>query len=149
MLREFKEFALKGNMVDMAIGIVVGAAFGAVIASLVADVIMPPLGLLLGETDFARMFAVLKEGDPMGPYATADAAASAGAVTLNYGLFIVAIIDFLLVALALFFVVRTMNRLRRKEAPAEVTTKACPFCKMEIALQATRCPHCTSELSAA
>ena len=143
MLREFKEFAIKGNAIDLAVGVILGAAFGAVVVSLVNNVIMPPIGALLGGADFSQLFIVLKEGTTPAPYASVDAAAAAGAVTLNYGMFINAVIYFALVAVALFLVVKVMNRLRRED---EATTKECPFCKSEIALEATKCPACTSGL---
>jgi len=148
MLKEFKEFAMRGNMLDMAVGIIIGAAFGTIIGSLVNDVIMPPIGLLLGKVDFANLFLVMKAGNVPGPYASLKAAHDAGAVTLNFGLFINTIINFLIVAFAIFMVVRTMNQLKRKEAaPAPVpTTKECPFCFTTIPLKATRCPNCTAEL---
>jgi len=151
MLKEFKEFAVKGNMVDMAVGIVIGAAFGAIIASLVADVLMPPLGLLLGNVDFSNLFLVLKEGSTLGPFATIAAAKEAGAVTLNYGLFVNTIVNFLIIAFAIFFVVRAINRAKKQEAapPAVPTTKDCPHCLSTIPIKATRCGHCTSELKAA
>ena len=145
MFKEFKEFAFKGNAIDLAVGIILGAAFGAVVVSLVNNVIMPPIGALLGGADFSQLFIVLKEGVPAAPYATVDAAAAAGAVTLNYGMFINAVIYFLIVALAIFLVVKMINRFRKAE---EVTTKECPFCKSEIALEATKCPACTSALQA-
>ncbi len=145
MLKEFKEFALKGNMVDLAVGVIIGSAFGAVVTSFVKDVIMPPIGALLGGKDFASTFWVIKEGAPAGPYETVTAAAEAGAVTLNYGLFINAVIYFLIVALVIFLLVKAMNKLR-KAKEEEVTTKECPFCKTEIALEASRCPACTSEV---
>ncbi len=147
MFKEFKEFAMRGNVVDMAVGIIIGAAFGSIVSSLVADVIMPPIGMLLGNVDFSNLFAVLKEGAAAGPYASLAAAKAAGAVTINYGVFINAIINFLIVALAIFFLIRGLNRLKRKEeAPAEVTTKECPQCLSTIPLKASRCPHCTSQL---
>jgi large conductance mechanosensitive channel len=151
MLKEFKEFALKGNVLDMAVGIIIGAAFGLIIASLVADVIMPPIGLLLGNIDFANIFSVLKEGKTPGPYATVAAAKAAGAVTVNWGIFINTIINFLIVAAAIFLMVKGVNKMRReKEAPAaEPATKECPYCLSSISIKATRCPHCTSELKAA
>lgn len=151
MLKEFKEFAVKGNMVDMAVGIVIGAAFGGIIKSLVADVLMPPIGLLLGNVDFSNLFLVLKEGSTLGPFATIDAAKEAGAVTLNYGLFVNTIVNFLIIAFSIFFVVRAINRAKRQEeAPsAEPTTKDCPHCLSAIPIKATRCGHCTSELKAA
>jgi len=151
MLKEFKEFALRGNVVDMAIGIIIGAAFGAIVKSLVDDVIMPPIGLLLGGVDFANLFILLRPGDPVPPYATLADAQTAGAVTINYGLFINAVISFVIVAFVVFLIVRSINRMRKEEEapPAEPTTKACPFCFSEVAIKATRCAHCTSELPAA
>lgn len=150
MFKEFKEFALRGNVIDMAVGIVIGAAFGAIVSSLVADVIMPPIGLLLGNVDFSNLFIVLKEGATAGPYASLAAAKQAGAVTLNLGVFINTIISFLIIALAIFLVVRQINKLRRKaEAPAPApTTKECPYCFMAVPVKAVRCPHCTSTLKA-
>jgi len=150
MLKEFKEFATKGNVVDMAVGIVVGAAFGAIVASFVADVIMPPIGLLLGKVDFANLFVVLKSGAVPGPYATVAAAKQAGAVTLNYGAFINTIISFLIIAFAVFVVIRQINKLRAKaQAPAAApATKECPYCLSAVAIKATRCPFCTSTLKA-
>ncbi len=149
MLKEFKEFAMKGNVLDMAVGIIIGAAFGSIIGSLVKDVLMPPIGLLLGNVDFSNLFIVLKEGaGATGPYATVAEANKAGAVTVNYGLFINSIINFLIIAFAVFMLVRSVNRLKRKseEAPAAATDKACPYCLSNIPLKATRCPNCTSEL---
>lgn len=148
MFKEFKEFAMKGNVLDMAIGIVIGGAFGTIVKSLVSDVIMPPIGLLLGGVDFSNLFAVMKQGDPAGPYAALVDAQAAGAVTVNYGLFINNIISFLIVALAVFALVKSINAMRREEeAPAaEPTTKDCPYCASEIAIKATRCPNCTSEV---
>jgi large conductance mechanosensitive channel len=151
MMKEFKEFAVKGNVVDMAVGIIIGAAFGTIVKSLVSDVIMPPIGLLLGNVDFANLFAVLKQGTPPGPYAALADASSAGAVTINYGVFINTIISFLIVAFAVFILIRKINSLKRKEeAPAPApTTKDCPFCYSSIPIKASRCPHCTSELDTA
>lgn len=151
MLKEFKVFAMRGNVVDMAVGIVIGAAFGGIVKSLVADVLMPPIGLLLGNVDFADLFVVLKEGTTPGPFATLAAAKAAGAVTLNFGLLINTVVNFLIVALAIFFVVRGINRLKKQEeAPAaEPTTKECPQCFSSIPIRAVRCAHCTSELNAA
>lgn len=149
MLKEFKEFALRGNVIDMAVGIIIGAAFGTIISSLVNDVIMPPIGLLLGDVDFADLFVLLKEGDPVSPYATLVDAQAAGAVTLNYGVFINAVVSFLIVAFVIFMLVRTVNRLRREEeeaAPAEPTTQECPYCKSTIPLGAVRCAYCTAHL---
>lgn len=149
MFKEFKEFAMRGNVVDMAVGVVLGAAFGAIVTSLVNDLLMPFLGLLLGDADFTNMFVVLSEGSAPGPYATLALAQEAGAVTLNYGLFINAIISFLIIAFAIFLLIRSINRLQREEEipPEEPTTKECTYCYSEIPIKATRCPHCTSELS--
>ncbi|MGH7476646.1 MAG: large-conductance mechanosensitive channel protein MscL [Longimicrobiales bacterium] len=148
MLKEFREFAIKGNVVDMAVGIIVGTAFGAIARSLVDDVIMPPIGLLLSGMDFDNLFVVLRSGTPAGPYDTIASAREAGAVTLNYGLFINTILTFLVVAFAVFLLVKQVNRLRRQEqvAPAAPSDKACDFCFMTIPVNAVRCPHCTSQL---
>lgn len=118
MIKEFKEFAIKGNMLDMAVGIIIGAGFTTVVNSLVNDILMPLLGLLFGDTDFSQLFILLKEGSPVGPYATIEAAAAAGAVTLNYGMFVNALINFLIVAFALFMIVRAMNRMRGEQEEA-------------------------------
>jgi large conductance mechanosensitive channel len=144
MLKEFKEFAMKGNVLDMAVGIIIGAAFGKIISSLVSDILMPPLGLLLGKVDFTNLFITLSGGS----FATLDAAKKAGAVTLNYGIFVNTCIDFLLVAFAIFLLVKQVNRMRASEpAPAPAaTTKECPYCASAIPLKATRCPQCTSEI---
>ena len=148
MLKEFKEFAMKGNVLDMAVGIVIGAAFGTIIGSLVADVIMPPIGLLLGNADFSNLFLVLKEGKVAGPYASLAAAKAVGAVSMNIGVFINTVINFIIVAFAIFLLIRNVNQMKRKEqAPPPVpTTKDCPHCFTAIPIKATRCPHCTSEL---
>lgn len=148
MLKEFKEFAMRGNVVDMAVGIVIGAAFGVIVKSLVSDVIMPPIGLLLGNVDFENLFAVLKEGATAGPYASLADAKAAGAVSMNYGVFINTIISFIIVAFCVFLLIRSINRLKRKEEapPPEPTTKECPYCFSTIPIKATRCGHCTSEL---
>ena len=148
MLKEFKEFAMRGNVVDMAVGVVIGAAFGAIVKSLVDDVLMPVLGLLLGNADFTNLFLVLREGSASGPYETLALAQEAGAVTLNYGVFINTIISFIIVAFAIFLLIRSINRLQREEEapPEEPTTKECAYCFSEIAIQATRCPNCTSDL---
>lgn len=142
MLKEFREFALKGNMVDLAIAVIIGGAFGAIVASLVKDILMPPLGKLLGGVDFAELFIVLGGG----AYPSLKAAKDAGAATINYGLFINTLINFLLVAWALFFVVKGINRARRQPAPAAPTERDCPHCAMKISIRARRCPHCTSAL---
>jgi large conductance mechanosensitive channel len=148
MLKEFKEFAVRGNVVDMAVGIIIGAAFGAIVKSLVDDVIMPPIGLLLGNADFSNLYVVLKEGAAAAaPYASLADAKKAGAVTLNYGILVNALMSFIIVAFAVFLLVRTINRLRAEQpAPAEITTKECPHCCSAIPLKATRCPSCTSTL---
>jgi large conductance mechanosensitive channel len=148
MLEEYKKFAIQGNVIDMAIGIIIGAAFGTVVQSLVKNVLTPPLGLLTGGTDFTNLFVVLQEGTPEAPYATLQAARDAGAVTINVGTFINAIISFLIVSFAVFLLVRYINQLREPdEGPAPPpTVKKCPHCVSDIPVQATRCPHCTSEL---
>jgi len=148
MLKEFKEFAMRGNVIDMAIGIIIGAAFGAIVKSLVADVIMPPIGLLLGNVDFTNLFILLQEGTEGGPYASLGEAQAAGAVTVNYGVFLNTVISFVIVAFVVFLLIRSINRLKREEEEpaAEPTTKECPYCLSSIAIKATRCPHCTSEL---
>jgi large conductance mechanosensitive channel len=148
MLKEFKEFAVKGNVVDMAVGIIIGAAFGTIVKSLVDDVIMPPIGLLLGKVDFSNLFITLKEGATAGPYATVALAKAAGATVLSYGIFLNAIVYFLIVAFAVFLLVKGINKLKRQEAapPAVPTTKDCPFCFSAIPIKAVKCPHCTSGL---
>jgi large conductance mechanosensitive channel len=148
MFKEFKEFAVRGNVVDMAVGIIIGAAFGAIVKSLVDDVIMPPIGLLLGNADFSNLYVVLQEGAAaVAPYASLADAKKAGAVTLNYGVLVNALMSFIIVAFAVFLLVRTINRLRAEQpAPAEITTKECPHCCSAIPLKATRCPSCTSTL---
>ena len=150
MLKEFKDFAMRGNVVDMAVGIIIGAAFGAIVKSLVADVLMPPIGMLLGDVDFTNLFVVLKAGaDVAGPYATLADAQTAGAVTVNYGLFVNNIISFLIVAFAVFMMIRSINKMKKEEeaAPAAPTTKDCPKCFSSISIKATRCPNCTSEIA--
>ena len=148
MLKDFKEFALKGNVVDMAIGIVIGVAFGSIVKSLVTDLLMPPIGLILGKVDFSNLFLILKEGTMAGPYASLADAQKAGAVTLNYGLFVNSVISFLIVAFAVFLLIRQINKLRRQEEPepTPVETKACQYCFSMIPVQAIRCPNCTSTL---
>lgn len=147
-LNEFKQFAMRGNVVDMAVGIIIGGAFGTIVKSLVSDVIMPPIGLLLGGVDFSDLFITLKEGTIAGPYPTLVAAQEAGAVTISYGVFVNAVISFLIVAFAVFLLIKSINKLQReKEAPVpEPTTKNCPKCFTTIPVKATRCPNCTSEL---
>ena len=150
MFKEFKEFAMKGNMVDMAVGIIIGAAFGTIISSLVADIIMPPIGLLLGNVDFANLFILLKEGKVPGPYGSLAIAKAAGAVTLNYGVFINTIVSFLIIAFSVFLIILNINKLRRQEeaSPVVPTTKECPYCLSVIPVKATRCAHCTVDLKA-
>jgi large conductance mechanosensitive channel len=147
MFKEFKEFVMRGNVVDMAVGIIIGVAFGAVVKSLVADVITPPIGLLVGNVDFTNLFITLKAGKVAGPYASLAAAKAAGAVTLNIGLFINTIISFVIVAFAVFLLIKGINHLQREKEAAPATTKTCPHCASEIPIAATRCPLCTSELS--
>lgn len=151
MLQEFKKFAMRGNVVDMAVGIIIGGAFGTIVKSLVADVLMPPIGLLLGNVDFSNLFLVVKQGTAAGPYETLAAAQEAGAVTINYGMFFNTIVSFLIVAFAVFLLIQQINKLREKEEapPPEPTTKDCPVCFTTIPIKATRCPNCTSELKEA
>jgi large conductance mechanosensitive channel len=144
MIREFKEFAMRGSMLDLAIGIVLGAAFGRIITSVVNDILMPPIGLMLGGLDFANLFIALKGG----PYPSVAAAKAAGAPTINYGIFLNTVVDFVLVAAVLFLVVKQVNRMRR-QPDATPTTKPCPFCLSTVPLKAVRCPYCTSDLKAA
>lgn len=147
MFKEFKEFAMRGNVLDMAVGVIIGAAFGKIVNSFVADIMMPPLGLLLGQVDFSNLFINLS-GKPLASLAEAK---TAGAPTINYGIFINQVIDFVIVAFAIFLLIRQINAMkRRSEAPPAVpTTKSCLYCLSDIPLKATRCPHCTSELKAA
>lgn len=144
MLKEFKAFAMRGNVIDLAVGVIIGAAFGKIISSFVNDILMPPLGLLMGKVDFTNLFVSLT-GEK---YTSLAEAQEAGAPTLNYGLFINNIIDFLIVAIVIFLMIRAINRLTKKEEkPAEVTTHECPFCLTSISKKATRCPNCTSEVT--
>ena len=148
MWKDFKAFVMRGNVMDLAVGVVIGAAFGAIVKSLVDDIIMPPIGLATGGIDFANMFTVLKDGTKAPPpYATVAAAHDAGAVTLNYGVFINNIITFLIIALAIFMVVKAVNKLQSQPAPPTPDTKPCPYCTMTVSLKATRCPNCTSDLT--
>ncbi|HOE17940.1 MAG TPA: large-conductance mechanosensitive channel protein MscL [Syntrophorhabdaceae bacterium] len=147
MLKEFKTFIMRGNVVDMAVGIIIGAAFTSIVKSLVDDVIMPPIGLLLGNIDFSNFFLVLKEGKIAGPYATLAAAKAAGAVTLSYGLFINTIISFLIVAFSVFLMIKQVNRFKSEPPPPEPNTKECPYCASTIPIKAVKCAHCTSELN--
>jgi large conductance mechanosensitive channel len=153
MLQDFKAFIMRGNVIDMAVGIIIGIAFGLVVNSLVKDIIMPPIGLALGNVDFTNLFVVLKEGSTLGPYASLAAAQAAGAVTINYGTFINAIVNLLIIAAAVFFlIVRPIAKLqarKKAEEPAAPTTKECPYCFTSIPIKASRCPNCTSELKMA
>lgn len=143
MFKEFKEFAMKGNVLDMAVGIVIGAAFGKIVTSFVSDVLMPPIGVLMGGMDFSNLFLTLSGGE----FASLAAAKEAGAATLNYGVFLNTVIDFLIVAFAIFLLIKQVNRMKRKEEAAPAPdTKECPFCASAIAIKATRCPNCTSQL---
>lgn len=148
MLNDFKEFAMRGNVVDMAVGIIIGAAFGTIISSLVSDVIMPPIGLLMGNVDFSNLFVVLRDGATVGPYASLADAKEAGAVTINYGAFINTVISFIIIAFVVFLLIRSMNKLKREQeqAPAAPTTKECTYCLSTIPIHATKCAHCTSQL---
>ncbi len=145
VISEFREFAVKGNVVDLAVGFILGAAFGKIVTSLVNDVIMPPIGLLLGGVNFADLFIALNGQ----VYESLEAAKAAGAPVIAYGSFINTIIEFLIIALALFFIIKTINRLKRQEPPALPNTKDCPYCKESIPKEAVRCPHCTSDLAKA
>jgi len=144
MLKEFKEFAMRGNVAELAVGVVIGAAFGKIVSSFVGDLLMPPIGLLLGKAEFANLFINLSGQH----YATVAAAKAAGAPTLNYGAFLQAIVDFLIVAFAVFLLIKQVNRLFPPHAPAR-TTRPCPLCLSSIPLKATRCAHCTSEIKPA
>jgi large conductance mechanosensitive channel len=146
MMKEFKEFAVRGSVLDLAVGVIIGGAFGKIVSSLVDDVIMPPIGLALGNVDFTNLFINLSDKS----YPSVAAAKAAGAPTINYGIFLNNVITFLIVAFVVFLIVKQVNRLRRgEEEPAEKTTKECPYCLSAIPIQATRCPHCTSELKPA
>lgn len=145
-VKEFREFAIKGNVIDMAVGIIIGAAFGTVVKSFVDDILMPPIGLLVGDVDFSQLLITISEGTVPGPYATVEAAKDVGAVTLNIGLFLNNAISFLIVGFAVFLLVKGINRLKREEPVEEDTEKSCPHCLMSIPLAASRCAHCTSEL---
>ena len=152
MLKDFKTFITRGNVVDLAVGIVIGVAFGAIITSFVNDILMPPIGLGLGNMDFSNLFAVLKQGDPVGPYLSLAAAKDAGAVTINYGVFINTVINFVIIAAAVFFfvvrpIVKYNARQKAKLPAAAATTKECPYCFSAIPVKATRCPNCTSQLN--
>jgi large conductance mechanosensitive channel len=144
MLKAFKEFAMKGNVVDLAVGFIIGAAFGKIVTSLVADILMPPIGLIAGKVDFSGLFLNLSGKS----YATLAEAKAAGAPTLNYGLFLNNVVDFLIVAFVVFLIVRVVNRWNKPASAPATTTKECPYCASSISLKATRCPNCTSELRA-
>ncbi len=149
MLKEFKEFAVKGNAVDLAVGVIIGAAFGGVVTSLVKDILMPPLGLLTGGLDFSNKFLVLKNAPNGAAFATPADAAKVGAITWNYGNFLTLIVNFLIVALCIFLLVRALNKMKRSSPSAATpVSKDCPYCSMTIPIKATRCPHCTSEMTA-
>ena len=149
MWQDFKAFLMRGNVIDLAVGVIIGAAFGTVVSSLVDDVIMPPIGLALGGVDFSSLYVLLKAGPKAPPpYASLADARAAGAVTVNYGAFINNVVTFLIVALAVFLLVRAISRLYKRPAPPAPDTKPCPFCAMTIPLAATRCPNCTSQLAA-
>ena len=143
MLKEFKDFALRGNVIDLAVGVIIGGAFGKIITSFVSDILMPPFGLLLGKVDFSNLFFSLTGAK----YKTLEAAKAAGAPTINYGLFLNNIIDFVIVAFVIFLVIRTINRMHKPAPAAEPTTKPCPYCITDIPIAATRCPNCTSQLT--
>ncbi len=158
MFAEFRKFIMRGNVMDLAVGFILGAAFTTIVKSLVDDIIMPPLGLLLGRTDFSNLYVVVKEGAQAGPYTTLAAAKEAGAVTLNFGLFFNAVIAFLIVGFAIFMMVRAMNKMeakfeakfaKEKPKPGDPTEKKCPYCLTTIPYKATRCAACTSQLETA
>lgn len=148
MWKEFKKFVMRGNVVDLAVGVIIGGAFGSIVTSLVNDIIMPPIGLLLGKVDFSNLYLILKEGQSAGPYASLAEAQELGAVTLNYGVFINGLVSFIIVAFAVFVLIQMVNRLQPEEEAVEeeVVTKTCPFCQLAVHVDATRCPHCTSEI---
>jgi len=152
MIQEFKTFIMRGNVLDMAVGIVMGSAFMAIIQSLVNDVIMPPIGYLLGNVNFSNLYLLIKEGSTPGPYGSLTLAKKAGAVTINYGIFINSVISFLIIATSVFFMVRAVNRLkaaalRPAAVTVEATTRECPYCFSTISIKATKCPNCTSSLN--
>ena len=146
MLKEFKEFAIKGNAVDLAVGVIIGAAFGAIVNSLVKDILMPPIGLLTGGLDFSNKFMILKDAPTGGTFSTPADAIKAGAVTWNYGNFLTLVINFVIVAFCIFLVVKAMNNLKKPSPAAAAVSKDCPACAMTIPIKAKRCPHCTSDL---
>ena len=149
MFKEFKEFAIKGNAIDLAVGVIIGAAFGGIVSSLVKDILMPPIGLLTGGLDFSNKFVVIKEAAGGAVYASPADAVKAGAITWNYGNFITVVINFIIVAFCIFLVVRALNKMKRPAPNAAPVSKDCPACTMTIPIKATRCPHCTSDLSRA
>jgi large conductance mechanosensitive channel len=151
MLKDFRKFAMRGNVVDMAVGIIMGAAFGSIVNSLVSDVILPPIGMLLGRVDFSNLYLLLREGATAGPYGSLAEAQAAGAVSVNYGVFLNSVLSFLIVAFAVFLLIRGVNRLQSEgEAPPKPpASKECPYCREQISAQARRCPHCTSQLEGA
>ena len=146
MFNEFKTFAMRGNVIDMAVGIIIGAAFGRIVDSLVKDILMPPLGFLLGRVDFSNLFITIKEGAVAGPYHSVAAAQAAGAVTINYGNFINVTISFIIVAFAIFVLIKAINQLKEKEEAAPPSAKDCPFCFTKINVKAKKCPACTADL---
>jgi large conductance mechanosensitive channel len=149
MIKEFKNFIMRGNVIDMAVGIIIGAAFNAIVNSLVKDIITPPIGLLMGKVDFPNLYVLLQSGkETAAPYASLADAQTAGAITLNYGVFVNTVLNFLIVGLAVFMLIKAVNRLegQKPAAPAEPTTRECPYCCTEISVNATRCPNCTSEI---
>ena len=148
MFKEFKEFAIKGNAIDLAVGVVIGAAFGGIVTSLVKDILTPPIGFLTGGLDFSNKFLVLKDAPGGAVFANPADAVKAGAITWNYGNFITLVINFIIVAFCIFLVVRALNKMKRPTPDAAPVSKDCPFCAMTIPIKATRCPHCTSEMSA-
>jgi len=147
MFKEFKEFAIKGNAIDLAVGVIIGAAFGSIVTSLVKDILMPPIGLITGGLDFSNKFLILKDAPDGAFFATPADAVKAGAITWNYGAFISAVINFAIVAFCIFLVVRALNRMKRPAPDAPPVTKDCPACQMTISAKATRCPHCTTDLA--
>ena len=150
MWKEFKEFAIKGNAVDLAVGVIIGAAFGSIISSLVKDIIMPPISLLTGGLDFSNKFVVLRDAPGGGTFTTIADATKAGAITWNYGNFVTLIVNFIIVAFCIFLLVRALNRMKRPKPGASApVSKECPYCSMTIPIKATRCPHCTSEMAGA
>ena len=149
MFKEFKEFAIKGNAVDLAVGVVIGAAFGSIVTSLVKDILMPPIGLLTGGLDFSNKFLVLKNAPGSPAFATPVDAVKAGAITWNYGNFVTLVINFIIVAFCIFLVVKAMNKMKKPSPTAAPVAKDCPACTMSIPIRATRCPHCTTDLAGA